>query len=62
VAVTRVTRFQWFVASLTVLVAFNLLMIALAFGVGSSGLGAVFAAWFAGDFALSLIALHLTDR
>jgi hypothetical protein len=59
---TRVTRFQWFVAILGSLVAVNVLMVSLALSIGGSGLGVVFAAWFVGDFALSLIALHLTDR
>jgi hypothetical protein len=58
---TALRTFRSFVA-IGVVVAFNLLMIALAAMAGGSIEAPFLAVWIGGDFALSLLALALTER
>jgi hypothetical protein len=58
---TALRTFRSFVA-IGVVVAFNLLMIVLAAMAGGSIDAPFVAVWIGGDFALSLLALALTDR
>lgn len=58
---TALRTFRAFVA-IGVVVAFNLLMIALAAMAGGSIEAPFLAVWIGGDFALSLLALELTER
>ncbi|HYZ13034.1 MAG TPA: hypothetical protein VFA08_05445 [Actinomycetota bacterium] len=58
---TALRTFRSFVA-IGMVVAFNLLMIALAAMAGGSIDASLLAVWIGGDFALSLLALGLTER
>jgi hypothetical protein len=58
---TTLRTFRSFVA-IGMIVAFNLLMIALAAMAGGSIDAPLLALWIGGDFALSLLALALTER
>ena len=58
---TALRTFRSFVA-IGMVVAFNLLMIAVAAMAGSSIDASLLAVWIGGDFALSLLALGLTER
>jgi hypothetical protein len=58
---TALRAFRTFVA-IGMVVAFNLLMIALAAMAGGPIEPPFVAAWIGGDFALSLLALALTER
>ena len=58
---TALRTFRTFVA-IVMVVAFNLLMIALAAMAGGSIDASLLAVWIGGDFAVSLLALALTER